>query len=65
MYVRISRTGYGIIHLGKVGDEKGMDLERRLIYFGCSPCRVVRPVGERDREFYFRDRRIDPGLSEE
>lgn len=45
-----------------VGNEKGMDLDRRLIYFGCSPCRVVRPVGERDREFYFRDRRIDPAM---
>ena len=27
-----------------------------------NPCRVMRPIGERDREFYFRDRRIDPGL---
>jgi galactoside O-acetyltransferase len=23
-----------------------------------NPCRVLRPIGERDREFYFRDRRI-------
>ncbi len=27
-----------------------------------NPCRVMRPIGERDREFYFRDRRIDPEL---
>ncbi len=27
-----------------------------------NPCRVLREVGPRDREFYFRDRRIDPGL---
>lgn len=25
-----------------------------------NPCRVLREVGERDREFYFKDRRIDP-----
>jgi galactoside O-acetyltransferase len=24
-----------------------------------SPCRVLRPIGEHDREFYWRDRRID------
>ena len=25
-----------------------------------NPCRVLREVGEHDREFYFKDRRIDP-----
>lgn len=25
-----------------------------------NPCRVLREVGERDREFYFKDRRVDP-----
>lgn len=29
-----------------------------------NPCRVMREVGERDREFYFRDRKIDPGFFE-
>ena len=24
-----------------------------------NPCRVLRPIGERDRHFYYRDRRID------
>ena len=24
-----------------------------------NPCRVLRKVGERDREFYFRDRKVD------
>ena len=24
-----------------------------------NPCRVLRPVGERDKEFYFKQRRID------
>lgn len=27
-----------------------------------NPCRVLRPVGEHDREFYFKDRPIDPSL---
>lgn len=27
-----------------------------------NPCRVLRPIGEHDREFYFRDRRIPPTL---
>ena len=40
------------------------DIPENVVAFG-NPCRVVRPVGEREREFYFRDRRIDPGLSEE
>lgn len=29
------------------------------------PCRVLREVGERDRAFYFRDRRVDPRLWDE
>ncbi len=27
-----------------------------------NPCRVLRPIGERDREYYFRDRKIDEKL---
>lgn len=27
-----------------------------------NPCRVMRPVGERDREYYFKDKEIDPAL---
>ena len=30
-----------------------------------NPCRVLREVGERDREFYYQDRRIDPALWED
>ena len=26
------------------------------------PCRVLRPIGERDREYYFKDRKIDKSL---
>ncbi|MDO5152933.1 MAG: sugar O-acetyltransferase [Eubacteriales bacterium] len=29
-----------------------------------NPCRVLREVGQRDREYYFRDRKIDPSLWE-
>ena len=27
-----------------------------------NPCRVMREIGEHDREYYFRDRRIDPKI---
>ena len=37
------------------------DIPENVVAFG-NPCCVVRPVGERDREFYFRDRRIDPAM---
>ncbi len=34
------------------------DLPSNVVAAG-SPCRILREVGERDREYYFRDRRID------
>ena len=33
------------------------DIPANVVAVG-SPCRVVREIGERDREYYFRDRRI-------
>ncbi len=30
-----------------------------------NPCRVLREVSDRDREFYYKDRRVDPVLFEE
>lgn len=39
------------------------DLPAGVVAVG-NPCRVLRPVGEHDREFYFRDRKIDPELFE-
>lgn len=33
------------------------DVPADVVAFG-NPCRVVRPIGERDREFYFRDWKI-------
>ena len=26
-----------------------------------NPCRVLREIGERDREYYYKDRRVDVG----
>ncbi len=34
------------------------DLPDNVVAVG-NPCRVLREIGERDREFYFKDRRID------
>ena len=33
------------------------DLPEGVVAVG-NPCRVLRPVGERDRQFYFRDRPV-------
>ena len=35
------------------------DLPSNVVAVG-NPCRVLRPVGERDRQVYFRDRKIPP-----
>ena len=37
------------------------DIPENVVAVG-APCRVLREIGERDREFYFRDRRIADGL---
>ena len=34
------------------------DIPDNVVAVG-NPCRVLRPVGERDKEFYFKQRRID------
>ena len=34
------------------------DIPSGVVAYG-NPCRVVRPVGERDREYYYRDRKIN------
>lgn len=34
------------------------DIPANVVAVG-NPCRVLRPIGERDRKFYFRDREID------
>ena len=37
------------------------DIPSNVVAAG-NPCRVLRPVGERDRQFYFRDQAIPPEL---
>lgn len=37
------------------------DIPANVVAVGV-PCRVVREIGEHDREYYFRDRRIDPEM---
>jgi galactoside O-acetyltransferase len=39
------------------------DLPDNVVAVG-DPCHVLRQVGEHDRKFYFKDRRIDPELFE-
>ncbi len=39
------------------------DLPDNVVAVG-SPCRVLREIGDKDREFYFKDRKIDPSLFE-
>ncbi|MGL5298895.1 MAG: sugar O-acetyltransferase, partial [Plesiomonas sp.] len=38
------------------------DIPANVVAFG-NPCAVVRPISERDREFYYKDRRITLPLS--
>ena len=40
------------------------DLPEGVVAVG-NPCRVLRSVGEQDREFYYRDRRVPPELKGE
>jgi galactoside O-acetyltransferase len=40
------------------------DIPANVVAVG-NPCRVLRPIGERDREYYFRDRKIPPELLED
>lgn len=35
------------------------DIPPNVVAVG-NPCRVLRPIGEHDKEYYFKDRRIDP-----
>ena len=37
------------------------DLPANVVAVG-NPCKVIREIGERDKEFYFKSRRIDPSL---
>lgn len=74
MPVRIGRNcwlGAGVIVLPGVtigdnvvvgaGSVVTKDLPDNVVAVG-NPCRILREVGERDREYYFKDRKIDPEL---
>lgn len=74
MPVRIGRNcwlGAGVIVLPgvSIGDNAVIgagsvvtkDVPANVLAVG-NPCRVLREIGDRDREFYYRDRRIDSGL---
>ena len=37
------------------------DIPANVVAAG-NPCRVLRPIGERDRESYFRGRPLDPSI---
>jgi len=37
------------------------DIPANVVAVG-NPCRVLREIGERDRQFYWRDRQIDPAI---
>ena len=76
MPVRIGKNcwlGAGVIVLPGVtigdnsvigaGSVVNKDIPANVVAVG-NPCRVLRPIGERDREFYYKDRRIDPALLE-
>ena len=39
------------------------DIPANVVAVG-NPCKVMRPIGEHDRQFYWRDRKLDPRLFE-
>lgn len=40
------------------------DIPANVVALG-TPCRIVREINDRDREYYFKDRKIDPAIFEE
>ena len=74
--VRIGRNcwlGAGVIVLPGVtigdntvvgaGSVVTRDLPANVVAVG-NPCRVLRPIGQRDQQYYFKDREIDPKFFE-
>ena len=39
------------------------DIPANVVAVG-NPCRILRPVGERDKKYYYRDKEIDPAIFE-
>ena len=46
------------------GSVVARDIPPNVVAVG-SPCRVLRPIGEHDRAYYWRDRQIDPAIFED
>lgn len=40
------------------------DIPANVVAVG-NPCRVMRPIGQHDREYYWRDKKVDPALFEQ
>ena len=56
------------VHIGDhsvigAGSVVTKDIPENCVAFG-TPCRVIRPISEHDRMYYYRDRKIDPSLFE-
>ena len=56
------------VHIGDgtvigAGSVVTKDIPANVVAVG-NPCRVLRPIGARDREFYFKERKIPPELLE-
>ena len=59
-------AGAGIVPGGKIGDNSVVgagavvtkDIPANVVALG-NPCRVLREIGEHDREYYYRNRKID------
>lgn len=56
------------VHIGNravigAGSVVTRDIPENVIAFG-NPCRVIRTIGEHDREYYYKDRTFDPELLE-
>lgn len=54
------------VHIGDgavigAGSVVTKDIQANVVAVG-NPCRVLRPIGERDREYYFKERKIPPEL---
>lgn len=54
------------VHIGDgtvigAGSVVTKDIPANVVAVG-NPCRVLRPIGERDREYYFKERKISPEL---
>lgn len=55
------RSNWGGYHVVGAGSIVTKDLPSSVVAVG-NPCHVLRPIGAHDREYYFREHRIDPSF---